>query len=84
MGVVHEDLVAKLADLEAREKALAEREAQLAASNGAVGFSRSEKNPNFYSFKHGTRGAWPVSTTPEAWRVIVANIHLVKKGLNIK
>jgi hypothetical protein len=81
---VHEDLVAKLADLEAREKALAEREAKLMAGAGKVSFSRSEKNPKFMTFKHGTKDAWPMSCTDEAWRVVVANIDLIKKGLNIK
>jgi hypothetical protein len=81
---VHEDLVAKLADLEAREKALAEREAALNKGSGKVTFSRSEKNPKFWVFKHGTKDAWPMSSSDQAWRTVVANIDMIRKELGIK
>jgi hypothetical protein len=83
MGVTLEDLSAKLAALEARETALAEREAALAKGTGKVSFGPSEKNPKFMVFKHGTKDAWPIASTPEAWRVVVANVELIKKTLKI-
>ena len=60
---------------------LADEKAKRSAPTGAVGFARSEKNPKFWTFKHGTAGSWPVSTTPDAWRAIVANIKMIEAKL---
>lgn len=46
-----------------------------------VAFGQSEKNPKFYTFKHGLKDAWPVSTTPEVWRSIFANQEMIKAKL---
>ena len=59
---------------------LAAEKAKHAAPASPVSFGPT-KNPKFWMFKHGTKDAWPVSTTVDAWRVIVANIEVIKRGL---
>lgn len=66
----YEELLAMVAKLQSEKSA-----------PGAIGFARSEKNPKFWTFKHGTRDAWPVSTSLDAWRSIVANIDMIKSKL---
>jgi hypothetical protein len=70
-------------EVELLKAKIAELEAAAAKSNGPIGFAKSEKNDKFWTFKHGTRGAWPVSTTPEAWKVIIANVDLIKRSLKV-
>lgn len=66
----YEELLAEVARLKAS-----------APAPGAVSFSQSEKNPKFFTFKHGTRDAWPISTTPAAWRAVIANIKMIEAKL---
>lgn len=66
----YEELLAQVAELKAKT-----------APSGVVSFGRSEKNPKFWTFKHGCKDAWPVSTTPDAWRIILANIEMIKTKL---
>lgn len=66
----YEDLLAMVAKLQAEK-----------VGSGTVSFSQSEKNPKFFTFKHGVKDAWPVSTTPAAWRAILANVDMIKSKL---
>lgn len=66
----YEELLAQVAALKAQ-----------AVPASAIGFAQSEKNPKFWTFKHGSRDAWPISTTPDAWRAIINNIDMIKSKL---
>jgi hypothetical protein len=69
----YEELLALLA---------AEKAKNVGTVTGKVDFGQSEKNPKFFIFKHGLAAeAWPVSTTPKVWRVIIANIKMIESKL---
>jgi hypothetical protein len=70
----YDELLERLAALEA------EKEAQ----KGEVSFvvKKNDKGKLFGTFKHGlSKEAWPVSTTPAVWRVILANIKMIESKL---
>jgi hypothetical protein len=61
---------------------MAEKAKNSSGSNKEVTFGRSERNPKFYTFKHGISGeAWPVSTSAKVWRMILANAKLIEANL---
>lgn len=66
----YEELLQMVAELKAKT-----------APTGTVSFGKSEKNPKFWTFKHGCKDAWPVSTTADAWRVILANVKMIETKL---
>jgi hypothetical protein len=65
----YDELVAQLAAIRAAKPV------------GVISFGRSDKNPKFFTFKHGNKEAWPVSTTVEAWRTILANVKMIEAKL---
>lgn len=67
----YEELLAEVAALKAAQ----------ANPASAIGFAQSKTNPKFWTFKHGTRDAWPVSTSVPAWRAILANVKMIESKL---
>jgi hypothetical protein len=81
-GKVLNDLTAKPTYDELLAMLQAEKAKNATPTTGKVEFGQSEKNPKFFIFKHGLAAeAWPVSTTPKVWRVILANVKLIEAKL---
>lgn len=62
-------------------KMVSDLNAKLNTPSSPVSFGQSEKNTKFFTFKHGLKEAWPVSTTPEVWRSILANAKMIEAKL---